>query len=335
MLCKINNTSAQEMKSTKKDSSYSIIAHPMNAYEGVYKNDKPYHGYFKEGDRELFTVDYYENGIKKYNYSFDVLQMLQNNGFEGGNKLNLDIKSIYKDGKIYSGVKHHRLKDLVLVEQYKDGKHTGFYYDIFAMHYYNRVSFKIEKDTIQIVSIQNQEYKIKLFEKNNLIVAELYKNDSVQIRVQHIDMEASIFPENSFVRIFKKSKKTKGIAYQNYDETGLAYDEARELMQVFNKLEIDISKDCIDVFDRFLNNMISAIEPTEIENEPVYQTIIAEFVSDQEGGVKDGIRFFDTQKDSYYQIFKNSKILKEEKVTLENFQTIFSAYRQEKYNSED
>ena len=203
ILCKFNNTSAQEMKSIKKDSSYTIVEHPMNAYEGVYKNDKPYHGYFKEGDRELFTVDYYENGIKKYNYSFDVLQMLQNNGFDGGNKLNLDIKSMYKDGKIYSGVKHHRLKDLVLVEQYKDGKHTGLYYDTFAMHYYNRVSFKIEKDTIQIVSMQNQGYKIKIFQKNNLILSDLYRNDSLQVRVQNIDVKASKFPANSYVYIYE------------------------------------------------------------------------------------------------------------------------------------
>ena len=105
-------------------------------------------------------------------------------------------------------------------------------------------------------------------------------------------------------------------------------------MQVFNKLEIDTSKDCIDVFDRFLNNMISTIESTELKKDPVDKIMIAEFVSNKDGKIKDGIRFLDTQKDSYYQIFKNSKIIKKEKVALENFQTIFS-YRQEKYNSED
>lgn len=332
MLCKFNNTSAQEMKFIKKDSSFVIVAEPMNVYEGIYEKGKPYQGYFKEEDQELFTVDYYENGIKKYNYSIDVLQMLQNDEFEGGYKLKLDIKSIYRDGEIYSGAKHHRLKDMVLVEQYQEGKRTGFYYDTFAMHYYNRVSFKIEKDTIHIVSVQNQGYKIKIFQKNNLILSELYRNDSLQIRVQNIDIKASKFPTNSFVQIYEKFKITKGIAYQNYDETGQAYDEARELMQVFNKLEIDKSKDYTDVFDRLLKNIISA---TEIENEPVYQTMIAEFISDQEGNIKDGICFFNDSKNSYYRIFNNSKVVNEEKVSLDDFQKIFFSYIEKKYSDTD
>ncbi|MCX2763429.1 hypothetical protein [Aquimarina muelleri] len=324
------------MKSIKKDSSYSIIAHPMNVYEGVYKNDKPYQGYFKDGDQELFTVDYYEDGIKKYNYSFDVLQMLKENKFDGNSRIELNKKSIYKNEKIFDGVKYHYIKDGILVEQYKDGKHTGFYVDVFAVHYYNRLIFKLEKDTLEILSIRNEEYSIKLLSKNNFISTELYKKDSVLARSQNIEPNTSKFPVNSTIRIYKEDGIIKGRSYKNNDESDLMYQEAREIMEIFNRLEAYNLNNLLDIFNTLLKDMVSNNNSRDIERNTTENTmIIGGFVSDQDGKIKDGIRFLGSQKDSYYQIFKNNKILKEEKATLENFQEIFSTYMEKKYNSED
>ncbi|WP_103068227.1 hypothetical protein [Aquimarina sediminis] len=331
ILLKYTNTTAQEMTSIQKDSSYIVLEHPMDVYEGAYKDGKPYKGYFKEGDKELFVVYYYEKGIKKYSYSFDVLQMLKENKLDGDHRIELGEKSIYKDGKIVDGIKYNQVKDGILVEQYKNGKHIGFYIDIFAMHYYNRFIFEIEKNKMKINSIQDQEYKIELGLINNLLVAELYKNDSVLIRYQNIDVNDPIFPKNSEVRVYRESGVNKGIAYQNNDKEGRIYQEARAILEIFNGLEIYNVKDHYEVFNQILKNITEGrgfIDRKKNEEHDILG--MGNFVVDEEGKIMDGIRFSENTTGGYFEIFNDSKVVEKEKTTLFDFQNIFSAYMEKK-----
>lgn len=326
---------AQEMKSIEKDSSYLIVEDPKDFYEGIYRNAKPRNGYFKKDDVELFTVDYYENGTKKYNYSSDVLQMIGNDESDGDYRLKLNVKSTYRDGKIYSGVKYNYIEGGALVEQYQDGKHKGFYVDLFAMHYYNRISFEKEKDQIEIRSMQDEDYKIRLFLKSNHVAAELSKNDSVLIRMQNINEKESIFPINSSVRVYKEFGIINGLAYQNFDKMGIVYEEAMVLTDVLDRLEIYYGKDHLEIFDRFLKDIIynNGFLTKPINEDPLI--MIGDFVSDEEGNVKDGIRFFEDPENTYYRIYKNGKIIKKEYSSIDDFQDIFLKYIEEKYNKED
>ncbi|WP_438712066.1 hypothetical protein ACSTS3_06305 [Aquimarina muelleri] len=315
ILSQYNNTIAQEMKSIKKDSSYTIAEHPMDVYEGVYKNNKPYNGYFKKGNQELFVVDYYEEGIKKYNYSFDILQMLQEGKLDRNPQIELNKKSIYKNEKIFDGVKYHYIKDGILVEQYKGGKHTGFYVDIFAIHYYNRFSFKIEKDKLEILSLRNEEYSIKVLSKNNFISIELYKNDVIVTKSQNIDPNTIKFPVNSSIRIYKEDGVMKGVAYQDNNEIEGIHNEATEIIEIFNRLENRSANNLWDIFNTLLKDIISNKYFIDIERNITQDIIfIGDFISDQEGNIKEGIRLYENKKETYFCIFENGKMIKKENI---------------------
>ncbi|MDY8137752.1 hypothetical protein U0D62_19180 [Aquimarina sp. 2201CG5-10] len=321
------------MKSIKKDNSFVIIENPKSFYQGIYVKEKPYNGYFKKDDVELFTVDYYEEGIKKYNYSTDVLQQMYNDDSEGDYRLKLGVKSIYKDGEIYDGVKHHYIKDGILAEYYEEGKIKGFHVDIFAIHYFNRISFEKRKNVIEMKSMQDQGYKIKLFSKNNFITAELLKNDSTLIRMQNIDEQKSIFPADSYISIYEEFGEVKGLSYQNFDTTFKVYDEAQIMVEIFNQLEIYNAKDPVDIFNQFLEDIIvykGFLTKNKVDDPP---NAIGDFSSDEKGRIKDGIRFF--KNENYYREYKNGKITKEEKITIIDFQKVFSVYLNKKYTEEE
>lgn len=54
---------------------FIIAEKPKAKYEGIYKNEKPFSGYFKAEDYIDDTpfIDYYENGNQKFRYYFDYL----------------------------------------------------------------------------------------------------------------------------------------------------------------------------------------------------------------------------------------------------------------------
>lgn len=133
-----------------RNSTFQITEKPQSIYEGIYKNEKPFSGYFEtEDDREFKQVDYYENGEKKFQYSNDYLKNMDNYRFQ-----TYDIKSTYKDGKIVDGV-NYQLRDRQYISgYYKNGMLQSFNWDLFAVHYFNRISFKLKGNTIEMTELQ-------------------------------------------------------------------------------------------------------------------------------------------------------------------------------------
>lgn len=134
------------------NTSFHITEKPQNAYEGIYKNGKPFSGYFEtEEDREFKQVDFYENGEKKFQYSNNYLENMDNYRFQQYN-----IKSIYRDGKIFDGVEYD-LKDRQFISRYlKNGVLTSFDWDLFAMHYFNRIHLELKGNTIEMNDMQEK-----------------------------------------------------------------------------------------------------------------------------------------------------------------------------------
>ena len=104
-----------------------------DSYTGIYKNDKPFSGYFATDSKEFKHVDYYENGIIKYQYSNNYLENLEKYIYP-----NYDIKSTYKDGKIVDGPEYIKLDRQFISKYWKNGVLTSYDIDLFAMHYFNR-----------------------------------------------------------------------------------------------------------------------------------------------------------------------------------------------------
>ena len=81
-------------------SNFSIKEKPQSSYTGIYKDEKPYDGYFinKIILNEIPLVDFYEKGQIKYQYSVDFLKEMDQYPF-----YEYDQKSVYTNGKIIDG----------------------------------------------------------------------------------------------------------------------------------------------------------------------------------------------------------------------------------------
>lgn len=160
----------------------------QNSYEGIYKNGKPYSGYFEtEDDREFKQVDYYENGEKKFQYSNDYLKNMDNYSNQY-----YDIKSTYKNGKIFDGV-NYQLRDRQYISgYYKNGILQNFDWDLFAVHYFNRIGFKLMGNTIEmtelqegrkasiVVDVSKNSFTKKLLVEGNLVDTKTYNDDKTK-----------------------------------------------------------------------------------------------------------------------------------------------------------
>ena len=323
--------SAQENNITITDDSYLIDESPKDFYTGIYKDNKPYDGYFKKENVEFFTVDYYEKGIKKYNYSSDVLQIL-NDKVDDHHRLKLNVKSIYKNESIYHGVKYNYSKNAILVEQFDNSHYKGFYIDIFAVHYYNRISVEINQGKLKIQSLQDKNCVIKVFLKNNLIIAEFRQGDTVLVRAQIIDPINPMFPANSEIRLYKENGIFKGNSYQVLDKYNSFYEEHAELFDIFSKLDIYTTKSPFEVFIKLLKHYKEENDNTKYQTELNDFILLAKLVSDENGYCKEGIRFYENKGDSYYLIIKEGKTIKKEKIQMVDFQDIINSYLEDEYN---
>lgn len=160
----------------------------QNTYEGIYKNGKPFSGYFEtEEDREFKQVDYYENGEKKFQYSNDYLKNMDNY-----NHQYYDIKSTYKNGKIFDGV-NYQVRDRQFISgYYKNGILQSFDWDLFAVHYFNRISFKLKGNTIEMTELQEgrkgsividaskNSFTKKLLMEGKLVDTKTYNDDKTE-----------------------------------------------------------------------------------------------------------------------------------------------------------
>ncbi|GAA4277493.1 hypothetical protein [Aquimarina mytili] len=314
-------STAQQMKdSIINDNSFKIKELPQNSYQGVFKNGKPYEGYFKKGDREFYTVDFYEKGIPKYQYSMDILEQMSATEFV------LNIKSTYKEGKIYNGSELTLIKDGILSKQFNNGELEHFMLDVFAVHYYNRLTFKKQKDTILISNLQEKDYHVALFVQNERWIAQLRHQDNVLFQQENVSHSATQFPKNSLVRLYIEDTIERGIAYQISDNKNVSTTEARINEEIFNTL--DFSK-LIDYDTAFNTLAETIIENQGFVTEKNYKnppTIIAYFETDDKGAIIDGIRCIHNKERSTYQIYKAGKVTKEDSTTIIAFQEIFSNY---------
>lgn len=136
--------------------SFLITSDKKDSYEGVYKNDKPYSGYFATDFNEFNHVDYYENGVIKYQYSNNYLENLEKYQYP-----NYDIKSTYKDGKIVDGPEYIKSEHQFISKYWKNGVLTSYDIDLFAMHYFNRFHFELKDKAIEI-TIFNSKKKAEI-----------------------------------------------------------------------------------------------------------------------------------------------------------------------------
>ncbi|WP_411811548.1 toxin-antitoxin system YwqK family antitoxin [Chryseobacterium scophthalmum] len=283
-----------------KDYSFTISEKPQDSYEGIFKNGKPFSGYFEtEYSHEFKQVDYFENGVSKFQYSNDYLKNMDNYRHQY-----YDIKSTYKDGKIFDGAEYILNGKQFVIRYWKNGVLKNFDWDLFAMHYFNRIHFELKNNTIEINDMQaNKKAVIKIDASQKEFKKELFiDGKSVDVISNNPTNQSNkegvilYFEENG--KIISKKMDAVDQSIESSEGTELFYktyisiNEASSVQEVFNKLSENI-----------LSNKL--MEETD-ENR-----IVAGLQTDSSGKPKDGILITPTQNNTYtLQLYLKGKLMK-------------------------
>ncbi|MBO6185250.1 MAG: hypothetical protein J6O88_11295 [Chryseobacterium sp.] len=287
-----------------KDYSFTIAEKPQEFYEGIYKNGKPFSGYFEtEDDREFKQVDYYENATPKFQYSNDYLKNMDNYRHQY-----YDIKSTYKNGKIFDGVEYKLNEKQFVTRYWKNGVLQSFDWDLFAMHYFNRIHFELKNNTIEINDMQGKKSAVitidiskNAFDKQLSIDGKVIDDTRKNYLESKYSETVTLYYEDNNKIISKKVnvqdepiEPSEGI--ELFYKVYAVVAEFPTVQEVFNNLG-----------DKFINNKF--IEETD-EN-----LILTGVQIDSTGKPKDGILITPTQNNTYtLQLYINRKLIK----TVEN-----------------
>ena len=159
---------------------FTLQEKPQQSYKGVYRNGAPYQGYFMNQNLidNIYLVDYYENGIIKYQYSFDLIRQLDNY-----KHYVYTTKAEFENGKIFNGPEYLLPAKYTLLKiDHEQGAIKSLEVNLFAMNYFNRINFIHTKDSILVNELESP-YTLKIFSEDSLTTAGLYKEGEL-IRTQ-------------------------------------------------------------------------------------------------------------------------------------------------------
>ncbi|MCX8533483.1 toxin-antitoxin system YwqK family antitoxin [Chryseobacterium luquanense] len=296
-----------------KDFSFDISENPQELYEGVFKNGKPYSGYFEtEYNREFKQVNYFENGILKFQYSNDYLKNMDNFRHQS-----YDIKSTYKDGKIYDGIEYKLDEKQFISRYWKSGVLQSFDWDLFAVHYFNRLHFELKNNTIEISDMQaNRKAEIKIDPSKNTFNKQLSIGGKVVDGTKKDYLDSKY--KESIIVYCEKDGKIVSSTVNPMDESM----EPMEGTELFYKVYAMVNETS-GLQDNF-NRLAEKISGDKFIEETDENRIITGIQMDAEGKPKDGILITPKQNNTYtVQFYMNRKLMKTvEKVTVEKIETV-------------
>jgi len=300
------------------DRSFTLAEKMQDSYEGIYKDEKPYSGYFSADIREFNYVDYYENGTKKYQYSNNYLENLEKYQYP-----NYDIKSTYKDGKIVDGPEYIQLGRQFISKYWKNGVLQSFDFDVFAMHYFNRYHFELKNNAIQLEEFNKKiKGKIVLEKSGNKNTGKFSIDDKVLVVSSLLEVNDVASLETGSVLYFETNDKIEAKLFTTIEGN----DEKRRDSEIFNTvftLYMDHNKTIGENFN-LIAEKISSEKDVELlfGNEPK-GNMIAGLRLNQAKKPEIGTLILKNKNNLYdLQLFLKGKILEEKKnVDLKNVQT--------------
>jgi len=135
---------------------FEIPDNPKGIYEGKYKDEKPFDGYFLDENviedlEDIPVVSFYDKGILKYKYTTDYLNTIDNYI-----KINLDKKATFINDKIYEGFEYNNSNRNILVGiNYINSAPNYMELNLFGIHYFNRFIFEIDKNQLTFNELQS------------------------------------------------------------------------------------------------------------------------------------------------------------------------------------
>lgn len=286
--------------------SFLIAEHPQKSYEGILKNEKPFSGFFEtDYSREFKEVNYYENGKPKFQYSNNYLENMDNYRFQ-----TYDIKSTYKDGKIFDGVAYITQNRQFITKYLKNGIIQSFDWDLFAVHYFNRIHFELKNNNIEISNMESEEKGIIQLDFNsNSFTKTLILNGKKLLTTNHSSKKNSNKSFYEKVTLYSdiNGKIVSKSVEINEERKEEEYNQGSEL---FYKIYLGIDTNSATVQEIF-NDLAENIGTENWLNEVDEKDILTGIRIDSEGNPKDGILITTLENDTYsLQLYKDGKKIK-------------------------
>lgn len=286
-------------------SDFTIEEHPQESYTGIYRDGKPYDGYFKLDTLvdDITLVSYFEKGKLQCKYSFELLEQMENYLHYTYN-----LKTTYDKGKIMDGPEYKLIgRERLLTSHYEQGELQAFDVNLFAMHYFNRLSAKLEGQEILLTEMA-APLQLKAYVKGGDIVADLIR-DGKTLKSSRTIRELVEGSAHSVTQYYLADNQIKTyIATADLGEEPFDGDDEEQDMEqsfvrrLFYLFPIQHSNDLRAVFkqlyDNFQQEHFNRVFETNINgaypvNEENFLTILQ---YDAVGKPLDGIRL-QTQKD--------------------------------------
>lgn len=184
---------------------FYIEEKPQTLYEGIYKNGLPFNGYFKA---EKFIdnipfIDFYENGERKFRYYSDYFS--DEIYFE---KQHYNAKTEYENGKIKNGFHIKNQGKLMVFVEYQNFQKKKIHLDIFAMHYFNRITFELDNGRLVIKELQNPDWYLQMEKtKGNHINRAIYHHGKLFFQKEtSAPQKVAPFTPNAITMYYKNNE---------------------------------------------------------------------------------------------------------------------------------
>lgn len=288
----------------KKEYNYFLIDKNDTKYPaGIYKNGKPYQGYFPVDLKEILLVDYYENGKKKFQYS-------KENVFSYKNAI-LSVKSTYKKDQIYDGVCYEIDRKHLVIDHLKKGNLIKQVYWVFAVNYANAFTITYNSSGYVITERRESEAKI-VFDNGKLSFLSNGK-------------------EILYIQRTRNTLKNKDVVF--YEENNILKKKIRDKCQLSVK---------VDDYYQYVNNKLFNIfaELQYLKNYDINmnaiiedfmyhksEDVFAEISYNNEGEPFRGILVSQKDKEYVGKIYKDGKLLKTlNKVSKDSLNTAYQKF---------
>jgi antitoxin component YwqK of YwqJK toxin-antitoxin module len=241
-------------KKVQFDKVFLISETSKETYTGIFKNGKPFDGYFCDLKNEIKTIDYYENGEQKFQYSNDYLKNMDNYQYPV-----YDLKAVYKNNKIIDGIEYQRGSKFLIQKHWKNENLQAIDLDLYAMHYFNRIHFEIKKEGIEISELKS-DAKIIIEEKDKTIIKMLVSNNRIlqtnSVKYEHINQPLT---SNSNVIYFIKNNEIKCQVYtfSKIQKDSINENEEQFIQTILSKIYPNLDFEANSIPDYF--NQISKV----------------------------------------------------------------------------
>ena len=311
---------------TVRDSSFVIADDVQDYYEGSYKNGEPYKGYFKVGDNEIYQINFYDKGKLIYQYSYDFLKYLQHTEDEAysyNDKVLMDVKTSYKNGKVFNGRSYQEIKDGLLIKRWKNGELDGLLLDVFAKHYYNRMRFILKGDTLHISDFQEKDMHASIYFKEERVHAEVFKKDTVLMHQQFMSPNIALWPPKSSIMCMTLNGEARCTVVQNGGVTFQVPNLYTAFLQVVGAIEATNVTEIVTVLAQEMGNEEGLKRLFDGRGE---RQFIGFAETNAAGVIAKGILWSEENDKETYRIFRNGDVIENKTATLAEFQKIAKDY---------